>query len=165
MLSEPTIEYRDELPYASIRKRVAMMDIPKELPALIPEVLQWVEKKNLKQEGPVFFRYLSMEKGNIMETEVGVPLSEFPEGDERVNAGSFPSGKYLAARHTGPYNELPKSHMELDSYAKKHDLREGRITGDKGQVWGTRAEFYITSPMEEKDPTKWETDLLLLLED
>jgi len=165
MLTEPTIEYRSEQPYASIRKRVAMQDIPKELPALIPEILQWVEKKHLKQEGPVFFRYLSMEKGNMMETEVGVPLSEFPQGDERVKAGSFPSGKYLTARHTGPYHELPKSHMAMDSYAKQHDLKEGRVTGEKGQVWGTRAELYITDPDEVKDSSKWETELLLLLED
>lgn len=165
MLLEPTVVNRREQPYASIRKRVAMQDIVKELPALIPEILQWVEKKKLKQEGPVFFRYLSMEQGNIMETEVGVPLSEFPQGDERVKPGSFPSGKYLTARHTGPYSDLPKSHTALDGYAKKHDLKEGIVTGPEGQVWGTRAEFYITSPMEEKDPSKWETDLLLLLED
>lgn len=165
MLSEPTIEYREAQPYASIRKRVAMQDIPKDLPPLIFEVLRWVDSKKLKQAGPAFFRYLSMEKGNMMETEVGIPLSELPQGDGRVQPGSFPSGKYLTARHTGPYQDLPKSHMAMDSYAKEHDLEEGRITGDRGQTWGTRAEFYVTDPSVEKDPSKWETDLFLLLAD
>lgn len=164
MLSEPKVEFREEQPYAAIRTKVAMQAIPKELPPLIPEILQWVEKKKLQQEGPVFFRYLSMEK-NIMDVEVGVPLSEKPQGDGRVIPGSFPSAKYLTARHTGPYNDLPKSHMALDSYAKKNGLEEGTVAGEKGQVWGTRAEIYITDPAEEKDQSKWETDLLLLLKD
>jgi effector-binding domain-containing protein len=153
MLTQPKVEYRDEQPYAAIRTKVAMQAIPKDLPPLIHEILQWVKTKKLKQEGPVFFYYLSMDRGT-MDVDVGVPVSEKPQGDGRVIAGSFPAAKYLTARHTGPYNDLPKSHSSLDSYAKKHGL--------KGT---TRAELYITDPAEEKDQSKWETDLLLLLED
>jgi effector-binding domain-containing protein len=164
MLSEPKVEHRDEQPYAAIRTRVAMQAIPRELPPLIFQVLQWLEKNKLKEAGPAFFRYLSMDKGT-MDVEVGVPLNKLPQGDDRVIAGSFPAGKYLTARHTGPYTELPKSHMSMDSYAKQHGLKEGTIKGENGQTWGTRAEFYVTHPEEEKDQSKWITDLLLLLQD
>lgn len=164
MLTEPTIEYREEQPYAAIRKRVAMKSIPVELPPLIHEILQWVEKKKLKQEGPVFFRYLSMDNGT-MDVDVGVPVAGAVKSDDRVHPGSFPAGKYLTARHTGPYNDLPKSHTSMDGYAKKHGLKEGTVKGEKGETFGTRAEVYITDPAEVKDPAKWETDLLLLLAD
>lgn len=163
MLSEPKVEFRNEQPYAAIRKKVAMQAIPRELPPLIQEILEWIEKKKLRQDGPVFFRYLSMDKGT-MDVDVGVPVTGTVKGDERVQPGAFPAGKYLTARHTGPYNDLPKSHMSMDGYAKKHGLKEGTVKGEKGEKFGTRAEVYITDPTEEKDPSKWETDLLLLLE-
>lgn len=152
MLSEPTIEYREAIPYAAIHTRVAMQAIPKELPPLIFQVVDWVKKHQLREAGSPFFRYLSMNNG-VMDVEVGIPLDKLPQGDGKVIAGSFPAGKYLTARHTGPYHELPKSHMSMDSYANAHGLKGG-----------TRAEFYVTHPDEEKDQSKWITDLALHLE-
>jgi hypothetical protein len=61
--------------------------------------------------------------------------------------------------------ELPKSHMSMDKYAKEHGLKEGTVTGQHGEIWGTRAEFYVTHPEEEKDQSKWITDLALYLKD
>ena len=164
MLSEPKVEFREEQPYAAIRRKVTMQQIPVELPPLIFQVLSWVEKNKLEEAGPAFFRYLSMENGT-MDVEVGVPLNKLPKGDGKVIAGSFPAGKYLTATHTGPYTELNKSHMSMDTYAKEHGLKEGTIKGENGQVWGTRAEFYVTHPEEVKDQSKWRTDLALLLKD
>lgn len=153
MLSEPTIEYREEQPYVAIRSTVTMQNIPKDLPPLIHEILQWVEKKNLEQEGPVFFYYLSMDRGT-MQVDVGVPVRDAVKTDDRVIAGSFPAAKYLTARHKGPYDDLRNSHMAMDRYAQTHGL--------KGT---TRAEIYITDPEEVKDQSKWETDLILQLMD
>jgi effector-binding domain-containing protein len=164
MLTEPKVEYREEQPYAAIHKKVAMQQIPTELPPLIFEVLKWLEKNKLEEAGPAFFRYLSMDRGT-MDVEVGVPLKQKPQGDGKVIGGSFPAGKYLTARHTGPYTELPKSHMSMDNYAKQHGLNQGTIKGENGETWGTRAEFYITHPDEEKDQSKWITDLALYLAD
>ncbi len=44
MLAEPKVEHWQEKPYAAIRTRVAMMAVPKDLPPLIFEVLNWVKK-------------------------------------------------------------------------------------------------------------------------
>lgn len=164
MLSEPKVEHRNELPYAAIRRRVTMQEIPKDLPPLIFQVLNWVKENKLEEAGPAFFRYLSMNNG-VLEVEVGVPLSKLPTGSGEVNAGSFPAGKYLVANHIGSYNNLPKSHMAMDAYVKEHGLKHGTVNGDNGQIWGTRAEFYITDPMVEKDESKWITELALLLQD
>lgn len=164
MLSELRVEHRNEQPYAAIRRRVAMQAIPKDLPPLIFRVLNWVQENKLEEAGPAFFRYLSMDNG-VLDVEVGVPLKQWPTGSGEVIAGSFPAGKYLTARHTGSYNNLPKSHMAMDEYAKENGLQPGTVKGEAGQIWGTRAEFYVTDPMVEKDESKWITDLALLLQD
>jgi Transcriptional regulator, effector-binding domain/component len=163
MLAEPKVEHWQEKPYAAIRTRVAMMAVPKDLPPLIFEVLNWVKKNNLGQTGPPFFRYLRMDNG-VLDVEVGIPLSKLPTGDGRIIAGSFPEGKYLTARHTGPYTTLPQSHQAVEKYARENGLKPGTIKDADGQVWGTRAEFYVSDPMVEKDPSKWITDIALLLE-
>ena len=100
----------------------------------------------------------------MMDAEVGVPLSQSPQGDGRIIAGSFPAGKYVTAKHMGPYTGLPNSHMGLENYLQKHGLKEKVVTGEHGQKWGTRIESYITTPDEVADQSKWETDLLLLVE-
>ena len=164
MLSEPKVEYRDELPYVAIRKTVAMREIAKDLPPLIPEILSWVDNKQLTQTGPVFFRYLSRDENGIMIAEVGVPVSKPAKGDEDVLSSSFPAGKYLTATHTGPYLELPKSHSSMDGFAKTNGLKEGTIKDEKGALVGTRAEFYVTHPDEIPDPREWVTDLSFLVE-
>lgn len=165
MISEPKLQYREELPYVAIRKTLAMEDIAKDLPPLIPKILAWVKENNVEQTGPLFFRYLSRDENNVMVADVGVPVADFVHPEGGVKGGSFPAGNYLTATHTGPYQELRASHIYMDGYARKQGLHESGGVGEKGEFEGTRAEFYITDPGEVKDESKWVTELMFLVEE
>ena len=162
MLTTPKIEQHAEQHYAAISERVSMEEIPVKLPPLIGQVHEWLQQRKIESVGPPFFRYRSM-KNNQMLVDVGWPVQKKIDGDGRVEAGYFPEGRYVSVTHIGPYMKLNSAHMELEKYAKEHNLRE-KATQKDGE-WGSRAEIYPTDPVKEPNSEKWETIIQFLLED
>lgn len=143
------VEDRLEQPYLAIRSQVTMPEIPAKLPPLIPEIIRWLESRGIEAAGPVFFNYLEMEKGQ-MTVDVGIPVKVKQTGDERVQAGSFPAGRYVIYTHLGNYSELPEVHQMLDEWSRKSNLR----------LKGPCVEFYPTDPAIEPNPANWQTDIM-----
>ena len=149
MVSEPKTEYRNEQYYVSIGKHVIQKKIPDQLPPLIPELFNWLKSKKLAPAGAPFFRYLNMD-GDKMEVEVGIPVDSQVAGDSNVHPGSFPPGKYISVKYTGPYENLPRVHSELSKWKEKNNIK----------VKGGVTEFYPTDPVAEPDPEKWQTIII-----
>lgn len=164
MIDQPRLEHRDERPYVAIRTNVAMMEIPAVLPPLIPEVYDWLGERHEEPAGPVFFRYLRMD-ANRLDVEVGVPVAAELSGDDRVRPGVFPAGRYAVALHRGPYDRIPASWQALENWKGKLGLVEAGQETREGNMWGTRAEHYLTDPAEVSDPEKWETELIVQVAD
>ncbi len=162
MLKNPHVEFRNEQHYLAIRKKVKMSDISFELPQLIPEVIQWVEKNNITQTGPCFFRYLAFDSVDELLVDVGVPTETQVEGDNKIISASFPAAEYLTVIYTGDYQGLKNVHMGLESWMKENELEEGRQEMD-GKEYGARTEHYITDPREVPDPKDWQTEVSILL--
>jgi effector-binding domain-containing protein len=162
MLSHPKMEFRNEQHYVAIRTKVKMSEIPNLLPPLIPEVIQWVEKNNIAQTGPCFFRYLAFDSVDELLVDVGVPTETEVEGDERIITGSFPAADYATVIYTGDYHGLKNVHMGLESWMKENELEEGGQEVD-GKTYGARTEHYITDPQEVPDPKDWQTEVSILL--
>jgi len=152
MITEPKIENREALPYVAISAQVTISEIPAVLPPLMPEVLNWLQQKNLRPAGPPFFRYLEM-TGKQMQVAVGFPVSEVLMGDDRVQPGSFPAGQYAVVRYQGPYSNLYQAHTLLKSWTKEHHILPQ----------GPHAEFYLTDPVLEPNPEKWQTDIVRMV--
>lgn len=163
-MTDPIIQFQNEQYYIAIRTEVKMPDIPTVLPPLIPEVFQWIEKNNLVQTGPCFFRYLAYHSNDQLLVDVGAPVKTQAAGDGRIIAGSFPAAAYVTVKYTGDYKELCYVHMKLESWMKEKGIKEGAQEID-GRKYGARTEFYITDPAEEPDPAKWQTDVSILLAD
>ena len=64
MLTIPKIEYQPGRHYVAIRSKVSMEDIPKVLPHLIPEVINWLKENGRPAEGIAFFHYKAMDNNN-----------------------------------------------------------------------------------------------------
>lgn len=162
MLSEPKIEQRDEQPYVAIRKRVAIQDIPAELPPLHDEVFGWLANKGIAPAGAPFFRYLG---GNMskMEVDVGVPVAAAVEGDGRVIADTLPAGRYGVILHTGDYATVVTAHSAIQDWAKANGIQWAQHDDGNEERWGCRVEHYITDPGEEPDASKWETEVAFLV--
>ncbi len=154
MISGPKTEYRKELHYVAIKAKVKQENIPAQLPQLIPELFNWLNHKNIQPAGVPFFRYTNME-GGIMDVDVGIPTTSRVEGDQRVQPGSFPEGRYLTATYTGPYSNLPAVHSELNQWKEKNNIKAA----------GSVTEFYPTDPASEPDSEKWQTIILREIQD
>lgn len=165
MLTEPVLEYRNEQPYAAIRSEVSMQEIPAVLPPLVPEVFAWLGKNNVTPAGPPFFRYLACNPGNRFMVEVGVPVATAVNGDDRVQGGSFPTGRYAKVTHLGSYDRLKEAHMFLEAWVEKNGLHCKQSVSNGSISWDSRAEFYVNDWKEEPDPDKWQTDVLFLVAD
>ncbi|KIC93116.1 GyrI-like domain-containing protein [Flavihumibacter solisilvae] len=163
MLTTPSVQQRDEQHYVAIRTRVAMNDIPKELPPLIPRVMDWLGKHDLAPAGPLFFQYRHMDPDNTLITEVGFPVSRPAQAEGQVIAGSFPKGKYAIITHQGDYTHIREAHRELDKWVKEQGLKEKSTPSPEGTEWGGRIESYVKGPESSPDATQWKTDILYLV--
>jgi effector-binding domain-containing protein len=163
MLTEPKVEHRTKQPYAAIRTKVSMKDIPSVLPPLIPEMFGWLAKNNITPQGPPFFQYLTIDKDNQLEVAVGIPVQNAVTGNGRVVEGAFPAGTYATVTHIGNYSHLREAHMALDSWLDNNGWKDKRQATDQGMQYGSRTEFYPSDPKVVTNPDKWESEIAILL--
>lgn len=163
MISEPEFKERDEIPYVAIRKVVPMREIAQRVPPLIPQIYEWLDRRGHDPAGPLFFRYLHIDDGNQLDLEVGVPLAEKIDGDDRIRPGSFPAGRYAVARYKGTYDGLPQAWSAFEEWREREGVAERAEISPGGHRRGTRAEHYLVGPNENPDPNEWVTELALYL--
>jgi hypothetical protein len=66
---------------------------------------------------------------------------------------------------TGPFDELGEATAELLSWADDNGIVWDVRSGENGDEWTSRTEFYLTNPDEEPDSAKWETELAIKVKD
>lgn len=164
-MSSYQIEQRPAQPYVAIRIEVPGPDIGRECPPLIGEVMGWLQSQGLQADGPPIFRYLAF--GERETIDVGWPVATLPaKPSGRVRADTLPAGRHASVLYTGPYDGLPGAAQEFMGAMERdkvplavEDLPNG------GRRWGAFVEWYVTDPMAEPDPKKWQTRMTVLLKD
>ena len=146
---KPEILLRKEERYVSILNKIKREDIPSELPPLIPELFNWLNKKNIQPAGAPFFNYVNM-RNEQLEVEVGIPIGSYINGDDRVYPGIFPAGKYAVAQYTGPYNKLFDVNIAIEKWKDENNLK----------FKSPKVEFYSTNTVVEPNPEKWVTIII-----
>jgi hypothetical protein len=90
-----------------------------------------------------------------------------PEGDDLVQAGTLPAGRYVTALHTGPYRhdkvpDLGDAQAALRTWTEQRGIVTGRPS-ERGSSLACCVEHYRVGPPMEQDWTKWETELAYLV--
>lgn len=143
------IELQEDWPEqatACVFELVAVDQIGAALAQMLPKVGQWLSQGHGEFVGPPYARYHAGPDGKF-ELEAGTPVSAPVVGDDIVRAETLPGGRCAVATFHGSYQHLQAGHARLQEWMSAH----GETSG--GDPW----ELYVTDPMEEKDPTKWET--------
>jgi effector-binding domain-containing protein len=169
MQHEPQVQQRSAQPYVAIPAHVtSKAEFRRAADSGFPELFGWLQERGVKPAGPLFIRYLVVDKeDNPVEIELAVPVAPDVSGDARVRADVLPSGRWVTLLHVGPYSsattpDLSAARAALRTWMDEQDLvLDGRETDDGSTLRGCVEHFRI-GPAEEPDYSKWETELAYL---
>ena len=168
-MTEPTIQQRPAQPYLGIAGRITD-GVPAFVDKAFPELFRWLGEHEVEPSGPPFIRFRELDPdGEPLEIEAAAPVDSNPPGDEHVNAGSLPAGRYLTLLHRGPYRsesapDLAVARGQLINWAAARGIVYSRET-DRGTTLPCCLERYLIGTVEEPDFTKWETEFAYLVLD
>ena len=140
-------------PTLSVREVIPMEAIPRKIGEFLGAVGAHLRAHGGRMAGPPFTRYHGISEDSV-ELEAGAPVDPELPGEGRVRPGHTPAGEVATTVHVGPYEGLPEAGAALLAWCESH----GR------QPAGPNWEFYVTDPGDQKDPTRWRTEVQTPLE-
>jgi effector-binding domain-containing protein len=164
MFTEPRLEERSAQHYVGIRRRVPMQELPTFIPQSIGEVFGWLEKKGIPPKGAPFLRFHVIDMQAAMDVELGVPVDGPVPGEDGVQPGLIPAGRYAALVYTGVQNGIP-GNARLLEWGKNRGLVWDRWDDVHGDAFGARYETFLTGPDDDPDPANWKTDVAIRVAD
>jgi effector-binding domain-containing protein len=166
--TDPQVIHRAAQPYVAIRKLVTLHN-PAEITDELPELLGWLARRRIEPVGPLFFKYSQVRMLGLLDLEVGIPVATATSpatasaADGRVLAGVLPEGRFASVTHAGHPDELLEVTAELLDWGSERGLGWDLSETGPGQTWGLRLELYRTDPALQRDPSDWETELIIRL--
>ncbi len=141
VIEQPFRNIRGTQRYVAIAAAVTMDEFAI-VGGLTGEVYAWLERQGVVRAGPSFVRILTSDMTAQLDIEVGVVVDRPLNGDERVVAGSIPSGSYVTLFYTVEEdNDHLRANAELQAWAANEGL-EWQIDRSGGaEVWGGRFTF------------------------
>src|SRR5215218_4328815 len=123
MLVTPVLEHRTPQPYVAIPAHLHREELADRVPPLLVELNEWIESHGFAPGGPPFVRYVVVNYNNdMLEIEVGAPVTSIVSGDERVKGGVLPGGQYATLIHRGPYTRLVDTTAELLAWGRANRI-------------------------------------------
>lgn len=164
MIGEPKIDERAAQPYVGIRVQVPHQELPNVIPQLIGETAGWLGGKGIEPAGAPIIRYHVINMDTKLDIEIGFPVANAVAGDERVNAGVIPAGRYASLVYTGVQNGLA-GNRALIEWAKEQGLEWDRWDAETGDAFRSRIEFLFDGPDDDPDPSNWDNEVAIKLAD
>lgn len=170
----PNLEYRKPQPYVALSAHVYWGNISDTFWRLLPEIYEWLELKGVEPTGAPFVRYLVFYHGKDSHDiegvpvanhsiEVGVPVAHAVYGNERIQAGAIPGGRYAFMRCSDLVTRQTTSQLlewvKMNGFKNQSD-RESNIT-----AWGGRFEYYLTKQTKERERRKRQFEIAILLDE
>ena len=108
-----------------------------------------IGSSNLVVTGAPYGRYRGI-PSDTYDVEAGVPIAEPTTSHDEFVAGQLPEVEAVEFIHVGPYDTLRQSYDAIGTWMSEQDIIPG------AEMW----EMYLSDPMEEPDPSKWETKIV-----
>jgi effector-binding domain-containing protein len=163
----PEISERLAQPYCAIAARCRRDELGTKVPALLDELLAWLERHGVTPVGQQLVRYLVVDynTGNL-NIEVGLLVeSDKRPVSPRIHWSETPAGRYATVVHAGPYVSLVDTTAELLAWARTNRIGLDVEENEKVAHWGCRIELYLVAPPRESRPERWRTEISILLSD
>ena len=137
MAHECELVERGPQPTLSVRRRVAVQDLPQVLPGAWGAVMGQAGKVGAMPAGPPYVAYHNMDMQDL-DVEIGFPFAQSVQGDGEVVAGEIPDGRAATCMHVGPYDRIGAAYEALQKWMDEE--------GHKAS--GAPYEFYLNDPRD-----------------
>jgi len=143
-----SISQHAEQPTAAVREKVRLEDLPAFFSRAFRDTMAALGAQGRHAAGPPFGKYYGM-PSDVLEVEVGFPVSAPIEPSGAVVPGVLPGGRVVEAIHVGPYDTMQEAYADVRRYFSEQDLTPGDV------MW----ESYLSGPGSEPDATRWRTQI------
>lgn len=162
MLTLPAKLRRKKQPYLSIRSQLARRNLRRQAVLFFSELRDFMGGKGITDAGPGFMRYLSIGKDGELDMEFGYLTARVHAGGGPVRSGILPSGTFMTAEWTGPYERLGEVNAMLPGWAQHSGLELDVTETEEATVYGCRLEIYHVTPKHTDDPENFRTEIAVM---
>jgi effector-binding domain-containing protein len=138
--------------------------VPEAVPACLATVFKFLRKHRIPVSGAPLIRYLLVDynSGGI-EVDVGVPIGVAVPADPQVYSAQIRSGTFATLIHHGPYEALVETTAALMDWARQNKVNWMMAEEHKVTRWEGRVEHYLVRPPDEPNPSRWQTEIAILI--
>lgn len=148
-MADYEIVRQTETPTVGIRRVVPMNEMQNFFSDAYERLFHEIGEKGLTVTGPPYGRYRG-EPSDTFDVEAGVPIAQPTTSHDDIVAGHLPAVEAVQFVHIGPYDTLRQSYESIAAWMAQNDIVPG------AEMW----EQYLSDPMAEPDPSKWETKIV-----
>jgi hypothetical protein len=157
MPNTPRLVDREATHYAAVAAEVRA-PFGDAIGPLMDEAAGYLVTAGVQGFGPAVFRYDIIDMPRL-EMQFGFVIPRAVAGNARVKPGILPSGKYVTLTYFGHYDNLEKVTGSVIDWAKEQGIEWDSSADANGERFAARFEIYPNGPMDEPDPSKWETQI------
>lgn len=121
----------------------------------LPEVFKALGTAHIAMDGAPCGLYFVWDEANQKtEMAAAIPVKELKKDIKGISKFEVASGKALQVAYYGAYEKIGDAHNAIDAYIKEKGYAQH----------GTVIEEYVTDPSNEKDTSKWLTNIYYLMQ-
>jgi effector-binding domain-containing protein len=137
-------------PTLYMHKTLAVGELPQFFGQAFGGITRYMGTQGIYPASAPYAYYKNMDM-QALEIEAGFPLIQEIAGNDDIQAGELPAGKYASGQYVGPYDKMAPFYEDLKKWAE-----------DQGyETVGTAYEWYFSGP--EVPPEQAVTDVWLPL--
>src|SRR5271163_2639182 len=104
--------------------------------ALTDEVSTWLAQHDAVPSGSPFVRIVTSDMSAELDIEVGLPVHDPPDGDDRFTIGSIPGGSYVRLLYgSADDHDHYLANVDLQAWAKENALAWAIDSSSGVDVW------------------------------
>jgi hypothetical protein len=157
MPNSPKLVDREATHYAAVAAEVHA-PFGEAIGPLMGEAAGYLETAGVGGFGPAVFRYDVIDMPRL-EMQFGFVTPKAVAGNARVKPDVLPAGSYVTLTYFGHYDNLEKVTGSVIDWAREQGIEWDSTAGPNGEHFAARFEIYPNGPMDEPDPSKWETQI------
>lgn len=127
--------------FAGVRAKTTINKVTEKVTQLLNETAEYLETQGVKPTGPGFGVYYEV-GAVVVDVEVGYPIEDEIDGNDRVHLGELPGVKAAVANYEGPHNAMPDAHRAVHTWMHENDVKASEEPA---------REVYITDLRDLKD--------------